>query len=30
MVAMLGSIIPAPLAIPTIDPAPTDARRTFG
>ncbi len=30
IVAMLGSIIPAPLAIPTIEPLPTTARRTLG
>ena len=30
MVAMLGSIMPAPFAIPTIDPPPTAALRTFG
>ena len=29
-VARLGSIIPAPLAMPTIDPPPTSARRILG
>ncbi len=30
IVARFGSIIPAPLAIPTIRPPPTSATRTFG